>query len=184
MTRHAYDFYPTPAWATVELLKVTGGICGRVFEPCAGDRDIADVLTDAGCEVVANDLDRSRSADLHGDARDPKFWQSVGSFDWVVTNPPFSEADRILPLAYEHAKAVAMLLRLSYLEPCGGRAAWLSEFPPDQLLVLPRISFTGDGKTDSVTCGWMIWRRMIVGRSIQVIRVLDDRQGSLLEATA
>jgi hypothetical protein len=26
-----------------------------------------------------------------------------------------------------------------------------------KLIVLPRISFTGNGKTDSVTCGWFIW---------------------------
>jgi hypothetical protein len=25
------------------------------------------------------------------------------------------------------------------------------------MLILPRISFTGDGKTDSVTVAWVIW---------------------------
>lgn len=54
---------------------------------------------------------------------------------------------------------VAMLLRLSYLEPTKDRGHWLNDHPPTQMIVLPRISFTGDGKTDSVTCAWMIWHK-------------------------
>lgn len=29
--------------------------------------------------------------------------------------------------------------------------------PPTRVYVCPRTSFTGDGRTDSVTCAWMIW---------------------------
>jgi hypothetical protein len=52
-----------------------------------------------------------------------------------------------------------MLLRLSYLEPTEDRGAWLNSHPPTDLIVLPRISFTGNGKTDSVTCAWIVWRK-------------------------
>jgi hypothetical protein len=48
---------------------------------------------------------------------------------------------------------------MSYLEPVENRGVWLNEHPPTTLIVLPRISFTGDGKTDNVTCAWMVWRK-------------------------
>jgi len=48
-------------------------------------------------------------------------------------------------------------LRLSYLEPCQNRAQWLADHPLTKLIVLPRISFNGSGKTDSCTTAWMIW---------------------------
>ena len=31
--------------------------------------------------------------------------------------------------------------------------------PPAKVLSLPRVSFTGDGATDSAPCWWMIWLR-------------------------
>jgi hypothetical protein len=55
--RRDYDFYPTPAWATRELLKRVR-ICGVVLEPCVGDHDIATALTDQDgiTNVLTNDL--------------------------------------------------------------------------------------------------------------------------------
>jgi hypothetical protein len=107
-----------------------------------------------------------------GDALERQFWQQAEArvnadygdlepgIDWIVTNPPFNVAAQIVPNAFNHAvKGIAMLLRLSYLEPVEDRGAWLNSHPPSDLIVLPRISFTGDGKTDSVTCAWMVWRK-------------------------
>jgi hypothetical protein len=61
-----------------------------------------------------------------------------------------------------------MLLRLSYLEPCNNRAEFLSVNPPS-LIVLPRISFTGDGKTDNVTCAWFVWDFSAQERQVRVV---------------
>jgi hypothetical protein len=61
-----------------------------------------------------------------------------------------------------------MFLRLSYLEPVRNRGAWLAAHPPTGLIVLPRISFTGDGQTDTVTCAWMVWDKLARG-TIRVI---------------
>ncbi len=63
---------------------------------------------------------------------------------------------------------VAFLLRLSYLEPCWDRADWLVQHPVSKLIVLPRISFTGDHKTDSVTCGWFVWVKGGTEQQIEV----------------
>lgn len=100
-------------------------------------------------------------ADYTADVSKPEVWSTFPrGAHWVVSNPPFNQAPLIVPLAWAYAEiGIAMLLRLSFLEPVKNRGLWLNQCPPTELIVLPRISFTGDGKTDSVTCAWMIWRK-------------------------
>lgn len=170
--RRKNDFYPTPSWAT-RLLSKHVQIIGNVLECCAGDGAIADALGAMGSPVgtiYRNDIDHLQPhLDFTIDAADPQSWDDFHyrDFDWTVTNPPFSHAAQIVPLAYEHSVfGVAMLLRLSYLEPVEDRGAWLNDHPPTTLIVLPRISFTGDGKTDNVTCAWMVWEKESASHAI------------------
>lgn len=166
--RRKLDQYFTPASATVELLKHIH-LTGNVLECCNGDGGISNELLGGAWTVWTNDIDTSLQADFHLDASDRSNWAfmnagGVNYYDWVVSNPPFNQAPQIVPLAYDYITlGIAMLLRLSYLEPCftrkSNRAAWLAAHPPTKLVVLPRISFTGDGKTDNVTCAWMIWEK-------------------------
>lgn len=158
------DFYPTPAPITHQLMS-KNPIGGSVLEPCAGHNAISDVLE--GYESI----DIVHSSDLlwalypgrtTNDATDPQYWAESPAVDWVVTNPPFNVAERILPLAYEHAdRGIAFLLRLSYLEPCNGRKEWLKQHSDQMkrvIVVSPRIRFRSDTKgSDSVTCAWFIW---------------------------
>ncbi|WP_299491213.1 hypothetical protein [Acaryochloris sp. IP29b_bin.137] len=140
-------------------------IGGSVLEPCAGRNAISDMLDSYGS------IDIVHSSDLlwpvgpgrtTNDATDPQYWAEAPKVDWVVTNPPFNVAEKILPLAYEHAdRGVAFLLRLSYLEPCNGRKEWLKQHSDQMkrvIVVSPRIRFRSDTKgSDSVTCAWLIW---------------------------
>lgn len=164
MTRRQNDFYPTPEWATKELTRRIS-IRGTVFECCAGDGAIARPLATDRSFVYTGDIDPAWSPLVCGDALERGFWNDAENIiedgiDWIVTNPPFSVAPQIIPIAYSHAsKGIAMLLRLSYLEPVENRGEWLNRHPPNMLIVLPRISFTGDGKTDNVTCAWMVWKK-------------------------
>lgn len=179
MPRREHDFYPTPAWATRELLTRIN-ISGVVLEPCAGKGDITSVLIDDHriSDVWDNDLDYRHPVTSHHDATDPNYWHSHGC-DYVVTNPPFNLAHKIVPMAVAKARiGVYMLLRLSYLEPCDGRAGWLKAHPPNVLLVLPRISFTGDGKTDNMTCAWFGWDKHRCGQTIEIVSPVED--GTLL----
>lgn len=167
--RRPFDAYFTPSSAVETLLKHVS-IEGRVLECCSGDGAIARPLKSHGCQVDTNDFNFEMPAALCFDATDPCEWRFV-THDWVVSNPPFKGASQIVPLAFNAAKiGVAMLLRLSFLEPCEDRADFLSQHPPTQLIVLPRISFTGDGKTDSVTCAWMVWNKHQAGTRIVIER--------------
>ncbi len=189
--RRRLDQYMTPEGAVRLLLSDELGI-GRyvaqdatIVEPTCGQGAMVRELSTLRPQalITTNDLDAGFPADLHMDAATPEYWNEIESYfpiDWVVTNPPFDRAIHVLAEAHNRARmGVAMLLRLSFLEPTDDpkktpRAWFICPTPPDRLIVLPRISFTGDGKTDSVTCAWMIWFtgkiKQIEGqRPIQVI---------------
>lgn len=155
--RREKDFYETPHTATLELLRHVP-IDGSVLEVCSGDNAIANVLfTATQARLFTNDLDPKRFSDFQMNAAIAESWRRFPHCDWVVTNPPFKYAPAIVRLAIEHAtEGVAMLLRLSFLEPCDNRS-WLAQTPPNDLIILPRISFTGNGKTDSCTTAWFVW---------------------------
>lgn len=164
------DFYPTKAKLTEKMLThpmataVMGG--SQFVECCVGDGDIANVLW--GLEpqpvVVTNDVNPDHPADYHMDATKRDFWTQLlrehGRLEWVITNPPYKLAPQIVANAYGYARrGVAMLLRLSFAEPCQNRLGFLTSFPPTALIVAgnPRPSFRPDGGTDSVTTAWFIW---------------------------
>lgn len=162
MARRKYDWYPTGPWMVEQMLQRVP-VAGSVLECCSGADDITNVLRahPGVTSVATNDVDPSRPSDTHHDARTPSpFLREPATgktYDWVVTNPPFNQAIEILKAAHASGANCAFLLRLSFLEPVQDRGPWLSENPPDEMLVMPRYSFTGDGNTDSVTCAWMIW---------------------------
>lgn len=163
--RRLWDFYPTPDWAMEALLEESRfrlpiGSSVTILEPCSGDHALTKVLRKHRPEsmIYTNDLDTAKPAEFHFDVAQPESWVKLPIVDWVVTNPPFDLAMKILKNALLHAKlGVAFLLRLSFLEPVAERAEFLHLQPPNGLQILPRISFTGDGKTDSVTAAWLVW---------------------------
>jgi len=159
--RHHLDYYKTPGFAVKVLLDNLSIYKGStIFEPCNGNGEISSLLKqnlDPITLITTNDIDSNKLADHHFDA---SYYNANWPNDimYVVSNPPFNKAFEILKNAYECASiGVAFLLRLSFLEPTYNRQNWLIKNPPSSLIVLPRISFTGDGKTDSVTVAWMIW---------------------------
>lgn len=188
MSRREHDFYPTgggadapsiggkptPVWAARALYRRLE-LIHDVAEPCVGTGDLI-----AGREDVAwtNDIDEKRAATYHLNAATPAAWGVFPRPPWVVTNPPFNLAHQILSCALDFAtEGVAFLLRLSFLEPTEQRAHLLSRRPPTRQIVLPRISFTGDGKTDSVTCAWLVWSKL-VEPGIEVASPLERHVGT------
>lgn len=161
MARHKHDFYETPP-QLVESLISKVHIDGSVYEPCAGDLAIARYFKDC----TTNDIDPKKKTHYHMDATLLKSWQNT-PHDWVITNPPFSKAAKILPHAFEWAdKGVAFLLRLTYLEPTKDRGDWLDKHRHNLSNIIvfnPRPRFRRNNKghlaTDSVTVAWFVWEK-------------------------
>lgn len=165
-----------------------------LIDPCCGDGAFQRSFSD--CRWVTCDIDPTMNPKYVRDMSQQVSWAVLRQRDhvgapcgviWshsVVMNPPFKYAMPFVQYAIQaygrtitydegHKKvtvygSVAALLRLSFLEPTRERGPWLTKNPPDLVIVLPRISFTGDGKTDSVTCAWMIWDKTIENKGVVV----------------
>lgn len=158
MSRRAWDAYYTPRPITRAMLRRVV-LSGVVLEPCVGGGDIADLLhADPALTVITNDANPQVEADYHLDAADPATWKRFPPVDWVATNPPFNEANRIVPLAHAHAtRGIVMLLPITWGEPCDVRAHFLTNHPWAWQYNCPRMSFTGDGGTSPITVAWYVW---------------------------
>jgi hypothetical protein len=173
--RKPRDAYASAGGFVRPLLPVLGHGCLDILECCAGNGDLVAPLVTAGHCVVTADIDPAAPVDHHLDMRLAESWASMPPVDWVVSNLPFNVAIDILPKAVEHARVgVAVILRLTFLEPVEARAAWLAAHPLTKQIVLPRYSFTGDGNVDSVTCAWMIYEK---GKPGAVFIPIPDEQG-------
>lgn len=163
--RRHLDFYETGE-AAVRALRKRISISGTVIEPCNGLGAISRHFGD--CDLITGDIDPEKRPQYVCDARAFDFQAAIVShglngLPWVVTNPPFAIFMPILKRPVELGLPTVFLLRLSALEPTRDekdinyRGAWLAARPPEAVIVLPRYSYTGDGKTDSVTSAWMGW---------------------------
>ena len=162
--RKNLDLYETRS-GLVEVLLDRVAITGETFEPCAANGAIADHFTNC----TTNDIDSQYETDFTLNADSQKAWKTFGDYDWVVTNPPFEKASKIIPLAWEHCRVgMAFLLRISYLEPTyrnknESRGYWLEAHQQHLrhlIPVSPRPRFNPDSqKTDSNTVLWLVWRK-------------------------
>lgn len=156
--RRAFDFYETPRHYTRALKAVIGSPRDHCFAPCVGDGAIVGMFRKA--RWTTNDWNPKREADLHLNATRGRVWNLVSKrdrIDWTIDNPPFEVEQSILELALEYSTNVAMLARLSFLEPTRNRQPfWRTWGERCTKIILPRHSFDGIG-SDMQTCMWLIW---------------------------
>lgn len=112
---HARQFHPTHEDALDIIMIAAAPRRGeRVLEPSCGDGRLAVPLLDAGCMVLAVDIDHDRTTALRGRSRRLELWTAdflclsfhpERRFDLVLMNPPFRprrDVEHVLH-AWEHA---------------------------------------------------------------------------------
>ncbi len=179
-----YEFFPTPPWATralVEIVLPRAGVdtyrLGRIWEPCAGMGHMADVLAEySPFHVFRSDVHDYSADDGEelvfrlngvGDFLDPRCWL-VGA-DWIITNPPFRPAAKMLARALVEAQiGVAFLLRLQWLETIGRYADVFLPTPPTLVAPfverVPMCEGGWDPNCDTATAyAWFVWVREDMG---------------------
>lgn len=172
--RNRLDQYFTPPELTMALLDRID-VSGRtIVEPCCGEGDIAKVLVDYGGarRVLASDIDPkvvSTIRDARIATRVADAFVEVQDGDLIVTNPPFSDAPKLIRSWLAKGMPVFALLRVTFVEPCSkdersARTDLLRML--DHALVLPRTSFKrGKAGTDSTTCAWFCWHDDVPART-------------------
>lgn len=83
-------------------------------------------------------------------------------YDVIITNPPFNEARGIITKALEDVRDggyVVMLLRLNYLGSKDRFDFWERQLPTWIYVHHRRMSFTDDGKTDSIEYMHAVWQK-------------------------
>lgn len=162
--RDATDRYFTPAWCTHALVDYLGPrLHGLIWEPCAGQGHIVDVLRGHGHEVLATDINPGRSDILKVDFLSTK---PTGNYEatWCCTNPPYSTDTATAAEVVDHAlsldhQGVAMLLRIGWQEPCEDREELFLTNPPTDLVTLPRVNYIGAPSGNNQTSVWFIWEK-------------------------
>lgn len=163
--RKQHDQYYTPAGMVQHLsvVKEIDTAAKTILEPFVGRGDLLPGIKElfSTAEIITNDLHPPEGFEPSNrlDASEKSYWDNIAPVNGVVTNPPFSLANKIIPLMVDSPNVhgfVAALLRISFLEPTLERGPWLSANPPDYLISLPRISFDGKG-TDTVNTAWFVW---------------------------
>ena len=112
--RNKREYYGTPTWITRALL-ISEALPGRVWEPCAGDGKMVDVLRRHDRQVVASDIEP------RGDGIEKRDFLATGSapdgIAAIITNPPWDTGGRLSTAIVRHA--------LHLMTPCRGVVAML-----------------------------------------------------------
>lgn len=166
------DDFPTPPWATRALMEYIVAGDGpftsmTCLEPACGAGHMAKVLKDYFGDVTANDA----YAYGYGDTQDYLSAQHAeGSFDWVITNPPFRLAEEFVARSLKVAKrGVAILARTVFLESVGRYQSIFSEQPPTKFAQfverVPMVKGRLDIKATTATgYAWFVWEKPLAGR--------------------
>lgn len=184
--KHVADYYVTPISVIITFLKeflnqetsLFNEIInnsGKILDPCGGgDQEpsvngefkhpmsYTEALKQTGipegnidsCDIREDSLAKIKGNYLEMDMKD--------KYDLIITNPPFNIAMNIIQKALKDVKKhgfVVMLLRLNYFGSKGRKSFW-DNYPPKYAFIHnERISFTDDGKTDSIEYMHCVWQK-------------------------
>lgn len=153
--RSSTDFYPTPHEVTHALLDfIKLPTSTSIWEPAAGAGHMVSVMQSRGYEVSASDLYSYTNEDFLD------IWELRG--DWIITNPPFKQAEEFIRHAQDLEPAgFAMLLKSQYWHATK-RLKLFQETKPTYILPLTwRPDFLFGSKSGSPTMEvlWTVWIR-------------------------
>ena len=163
-SKDSLDDFPTPPWATRALIehiigkdKVLGKTC---LEPACNRGFMAKPLSEYFKEVKSSDIyDYGYGETI--DFLAQKY--SKGSYDWVITNPPFKLAESFVTEGLRVATSgVAMLTRTVFIESVGRHERLFSINPPWRFAQfaerVPMVKGRLDKSASTATgyC-WMVW---------------------------
>jgi hypothetical protein len=177
--RKANEFYETEPWVTEVLLRHFPVVGLSVWDPCAGNHMMSDVLREAGRGAVF-------TSDLvtYGRKHDKKadfFTLTNTGFDAIVANPPYGKGNRIAVKWAERSldlcDGIVALLLTAKFDSGRTRAHLFRDNPrfAAKIVLLDRISWTLDGVTGTEDNAWFVWGPEPRGRRRPPMIVYEER---------
>ena len=159
------DFYPTPTWATEAFIDQYHIKHRDIFEemvdalePCCGDGAISKVINNMVFNVTSFDIVNRG----YGSVR--SIYDYEVSHDFLITNPPFNDMDRMFPKLYSLAdRLLVLFLRTSFVEGQGRYNDIFRLNNPTEIYVhSERVSLYKNGLKEDKGSGttsysWFVW---------------------------
>lgn len=165
--RNRDDFYSTPPWlieALIPTLKnlLTGIAVPDIWEPCAGDGRIAQVLEHhfPNARIYRSDITQHLGNHCTRDFLDfEPGGIEFADFDLIITNPPFLIAEKLIRHSFDFLRPGGTTIALERIGFLGSkqREPWLANHVPDIALSPRRASFLPTHQADSVEYSWLSW---------------------------
>ena len=170
--RHKSDYYITPVEEISKFIEELHNVepdwtwGKKILDPCAGGDKEHEMSYPVALELSGVNPDNILTVDIRQDSRaDIKDDYLKGIFspvDIIITNPPFKIARKIIVKALSDVKSgglVIMLLRLNYFGSKNRFDMWNKQLPKYCFVHHQRMSFTDNGKTDSIEYCHMVWQK-------------------------
>lgn len=170
--KHIADYYVTPVNRIVDFLNEFNK-CDDVFrndvlilDPCAGGDDDNEMSYPVALKTLNPKLNID-TCDIREDSRskikgDYLKLNCKNKYDVIITNPPFNISLDIINKALSDVKEggyVIMLLRLNYFGGKVRQGLFKKHMPKYCFVHSKRMSFTQNGKTDSIEYCHMVWKK-------------------------
>ena len=162
-SNHVADYYVTPVDKVIDFIdafvETEEDFEGKILDPCAGGDEkhpmsYPEALKQCGyLDVDTLDIREDSLADIKSDYLT---YDCKDRYSIIITNPPFNLARPIIEKALDDVKEggyVIMLLRLNFFGSKTRRDMWENQMPKYSFVHSKRLSFTDNGKTDSIEIG-------------------------------
>lgn len=157
-TRQKNDWYPTPEAVTRSFMDyINIDKTEKIWEPCAGDGAMLDVLKQYSDGVYASDLNPQREDINEHDFLFNLIPENISEDYMIITNPPFNIADKIIKQSFGLGfKKLALLMKSTYFH-ASSRTPLFKTYKPTYVLPLNwRPDFLGKG-SPVMEVSWFYW---------------------------
>lgn len=170
---HIADYYITPVQTIQQFLRAFNEVENvfqnediTILDPCAGGdiknpMSYPEALVREGIDsrnISTVDIREDSLAEVKGDF----LTLDQGEFDVIISNPPFKSALEFIERSLQQTVEdgfVIMLLRLNFFETKTRKPFFDRHMPKYAFVHHARMSFTEDGKTDSVAYMHCVWQK-------------------------
>ncbi len=176
---HVADYYVTPAHEIELFLKELEKeesliLLGNILDPCSGG--LSGLIGEEGMSyplaiekiamrnmvspsIETIDIRENSQANIKADYLNIN---CKGKYDLIISNPPFNQALSFIEKAIDDVKDggfVIFLLRLNFFGSVKRKGLWERFMPKFVFVHHRRMSFTNDGRKDSIEYAHFVWKK-------------------------